>query len=145
MLSVVIFAWASLSRQPTALLVYRLAVLQHQRDRAGDAVLVHELLQHPVEPGQPRRIDPYLPGGRFGRGRPGLRERRDGGQAQHDSDERGQSAHGRPHWASTVGSMPFPCVYVAPTAPTTAVCRVSPMSSRRRYSASMPVQWAPTR
>src|SRR6266446_1838126 len=47
--------------------------------------------------------------------------------------------------ASPRGSSPFPNVKLAPTAPTTAVLRVSPMISRRRYVASIPVQCAPNR
>src|SRR5262245_36587231 len=47
--------------------------------------------------------------------------------------------------ASMPVRIPSPSVNVEPTLPTTADFRVSPARSRNRYTASIPVQWAPSR
>jgi len=57
----------------------------------------------------------------------------------------GASKSHYPYRATRSGWMPSPNVKSAPTAPTTAVSRVSPMRLRKRYRLSIPVQCAPIR
>ena len=59
---------------------------------------------------QARGIDAQLPGRRGRLWRRRLRVRREAGEAQGKNDEWNQSAHGCPHCASTVGSIPVPWV-----------------------------------
>ena len=56
-----------------------------------------------------------------------------------------RSFHFQYQLASARASMPLPSVKLEPTAPTTAVRRVRPSRLRRRYTASIPVQCAPSR